>query len=55
LNNGDLAYFVNYFLPIIFGLEKKMKTEKGQDGSEIKAKKYETLIVQLWELLPNFC
>jgi len=23
--------------------------------SGIKAKKYETLIVQIWDLLPNFC
>ena len=26
-----------------------------KDGSEIKAKKYEALIVQIWELLPCFC
>jgi hypothetical protein len=24
-------------------------------GSEIKAKKYEAVIVQIWDLLPNFC
>ncbi len=29
--------------------------KKNREGNEIKGKKYETLIIQLWELLPNFC
>jgi hypothetical protein len=29
--------------------------KQSKEGSEIKAKKYETLIIQLWELFPAFC
>jgi len=29
--------------------------KKNARGSDIKVKKYETLIIQLWELLPHFC
>ena len=56
LENGDLAFFVQYFIPIIKHLDLLMAQNRKQGGgSEIKAKKYETMIVQLWEILPNFC
>lgn len=38
-------------VPLVAKLEEYRK----QQTSEIKSKKYEALIVQIWELLPNFC
>ena len=35
-------------------LRQKCLKQTQQDYSDIKAKKYETLIVQIWELLPIF-
>lgn len=55
IKNGDLAFFVEYFLPNINALDKYIKANKKQPGTEIRSKKYETLMVQLWELLPEFC
>ena len=53
---GDLAFYVQYFLPIIMALDHKRQAELAtREGSPIKAKKYEALIVQIWNLLPNFC
>lgn len=56
LTKGDLEFYVSYFLPIILALEKLRQAQStSKDGSAIKAKKYETLEYQLWEILPNFC
>lgn len=56
LTKGDLAFYVQYFLPKIHQLDlQRQKEKKMLDGSDIKAKKYETLIIQIWNLLPNFC
>jgi len=53
---GDLAFYVQYFLPMIMALDQLRQAQmNNKDGSEIKAKKYEALIVQIWELLPHFC
>lgn len=53
---GDLAFFVTYLLPTIGNLEVQRRLQlASREGSEIKAKKYEALIIQIWELLPNFC
>lgn len=41
---------------MILALEKKRQEQLAtREGSQIKAKKYEALIIQIWELLPNFC
>ena len=53
--NGDLAFYVQYFLPMILELDQKRQYETNVTKSELRAKKYETLMVQLWDLLPNFC
>jgi hypothetical protein len=29
--------------------------KKNKKGSEIKVKKYETMLIQIWQLLPQFC
>lgn len=53
---GDLAFFVQYFIPMILALDKQRLAELAtREGSQIKAKKFEALIVQIWDLLPNFC
>ena len=44
-------------MPLAKQLEQKRQIclkPNRQDYSEVKAKKYETLIVQIWELLPIF-
>ena len=35
--------------------QERQRQMQGKDSSEIRAKKYEALIVQIWELLPSFC
>jgi len=49
----ELHVFTHYILPLIQQLEFRQQQAKKE--SDIKAKKYETLIIQLWETLPNFC
>ena len=46
--DANLDFFVSYFLPIILQLDKMRELEKKNKGSEIKVKKYETLLVQIW-------
>jgi hypothetical protein len=53
--DANLDFYVSYFLPIILQLDKMRELEKKNKGSEIKIKKYETLLVQVWSLLPQFC
>lgn len=45
LPNGDLAFYVQYFLPMILALDQKRNYELNVNRSELKAKKYETLMV----------
>lgn len=40
-----MLFFVQYFLPMIVQLEEMRGLEKKSRGSEIKIKKYETLLV----------
>jgi len=41
---------------MILALDVQRQQQIGTvSGSEIKVKKYEALIVQIWEQLPNFC
>ena len=57
LKRADLKFFVEYFVPTLKNLEAQRQTNMRQtreDYSAIKAKKNETLIVQIWELLPIF-
>jgi len=46
---------VQYFLPIILQIDKLRELEAKGKGSDIKVKKYETMLVQIWQLLPKFC
>lgn len=50
----DLDYFVAHFLPLISKLTQVRLLEL-HENSQIKARKYEILIVQLWQLLPLCC
>lgn len=52
-----MDYFVAQMLPIILHLTQMRQLELQESGGPetIKSKKYETLIVQLWQLLPLFC
>lgn len=57
LKRADIVFFVQDFLPLIKRLEQQRQIclrQNRQDYSPIKAKKYETLICQIWELLPIF-
>ena len=52
-----MDYYVAQMLPMIMHLTQMRQLELQESGGQetIKSKKYETLIVQLWELLPLFC
>lgn len=54
---ADMDFFVAYILPMIMHLQqmRKLELQDTAGNATIKSKKYETLIVQLWELLPLFC
>lgn len=52
---ANLDFFVHYFLPMILQIDKLREMEQQSNGSLIKVKKYETLLTQLWQLLPLFC
>ena len=46
LKGAYLAFYVKYFLPMILQLDNMSDLEKKNTrGSEIKVKKYETLII----------
>ena len=46
IKGADLAFYVKYFLPMILQLDKMSDLEKkNARGSDIKVKKYETLII----------
>ena len=53
--DAHIDFYVSYFLPIIMQLDKLRELEHKAHGSDIKVKKYETLLVQIWQLLPQFC
>jgi hypothetical protein len=41
---------------MILALDQQRQAQLAtRQGSEIKAKKYEALVIQIWHLLPNFC
>ena len=50
----SLHFFVDNFLPLIDMLIKA-KSIIEKEKKLLKAKKYETLILQIWEVLPNYC
>ena len=53
-----MVFFLQYFVPLINQLDTfriQTATPGHPDFSMVKSKKYETLIVQIWELLPIFC
>lgn len=43
--DANLDFFVEYFMPIIIQLDRLRDLEQKSHGSEIKVKKYETLLV----------
>jgi hypothetical protein len=58
LQKADIVFFVQHFLPLLQKLEETRQAclkPVSETYSAIKAKKYETLIVQIWNLLPIFC
>ena len=53
--DANLNFFLTHLLPLIMQLDKMRDLEKkSRNGSPIKIKKYETLIIQVWQLLPHF-
>jgi hypothetical protein len=46
--DANLDFFVEYFMPMVLQLDKLRELEQKAKGSEIKVKKYETLLVQIW-------
>ena len=54
--DANLDFYLEYFLPLILQLDKCRDLEsKARQGSQVKVRKYETLLVQIWGLLPKFC
>ena len=49
--NEPLGFFTDNFLPLVSYLENEM-TKCGNE--QIKAKKYETLMIQIWDCLPCY-
>lgn len=54
VKNEPMHFYVENFLPLILELSKAQKIVK-KDQEFIKHKKYETLIYQIYDILPNFC
>ena len=57
LKRADIVFFVEDLHPLIKKLEYERAIclrQNREDYSQVKAKKYETLICQIWELLPLF-
>ena len=55
-SDANLETYITRFLPLIMKLDKMRDLEvKSRMGSAIKVKKYETLISQVWSLIPSFC
>lgn len=52
--NESLHFFVDNFIPLI-DLLTKTKNQLQKDKQLMKYKKYETLICQIWEIMPNYC
>lgn len=52
-----MTFFLTYFVPTVNQLGQKVEEHKlsGPEYSLLKAKKYETMIIQIWETLPIFC
>ena len=50
----SLHFFVDNFMPLIDLLTAAKKDIK-KENQFVKLKKYETLICQIWEVLPNYC
>jgi hypothetical protein len=58
LQRADIVFFVEQFIPLLKQLEhmrQAVLAPVSETYSSIKAKKYETLIIQIWNLLPIFC
>lgn len=53
--DANLEFYATYFLPIILKIDKMRELEQQNVGQTVKVKKYETLLAQLWSLLPQFC
>ena len=47
--DANLDFYVEYFLPLVLKLDKMRELEDNRrNGSKIKVKKYETLLMQIW-------
>ncbi|XP_057307990.1 RRP12-like protein [Hydractinia symbiolongicarpus] len=54
IQNTQLAFFISYFLPMAATLRgKALKCRESKQ--DLEAKVYETLVTQIWALLPGFC
>jgi len=53
VKNESIDFYVQNFFPLIDLLMKSRK-EALKEKQQIKVKKYETLICQIWEIMPNY-
>jgi hypothetical protein len=53
VKNESMHFYVDNFLPLIEQLTQ-VKSEIKKEKQLMKVKKYETLITQIWEILPNY-
>lgn len=54
VKNTQLAFFSSYFLPLAATLRQKAE-QLEQTGQGLQAKVYQTLQLQIWNMLPGFC
>ncbi len=54
VRNAQLGYFIKYFIPLSERFYLKVSETEEQNKTE-QTKIYETLVNQIWALLPHFC
>ena len=54
IKNTELAFFVEYFLPLAAKCLSR-STQCGASGDNVGHKTYEVIVFQIWSLLPGFC
>jgi len=54
IENTELKYFVTHFLPMAAQVRQKALAYR-ESKQDLEAKVFETLLAQIWALLPGFC
>jgi len=54
IQNTELGYFIRHFLPMAVQVRQKALAHR-EAKQDLEAKVFETLLAQIWSLLPGFC